>query len=140
MNLRRREFLRTVGIATAWSTTAKAKPARSANNIVRVGVIGTGVRGKYLIGNLPESVRVTAICDCAPLRTASTLEPTGPFAAVLQQFKERDAPSVRSIRITVVCSIAKSSMPSSLPRRTTITRCLRCSLCKPAWMCISRSH
>lgn len=91
MKLRRREFLRTVGIATAWSTTAKAEPARSANNIVRVGVIGTGVRGKYLIGNLPESVRVTAICDCATSRTASTLEPQGPFMSVLQQFKDRDA-------------------------------------------------
>ncbi len=91
MKLPRREFLRTVGIATAWSMTAKAEPARSANNIVRVGVIGTGVRGKYLIGNLPECVRVTAICDCATLRTDSTLEPTGPFATVLQQFKERDA-------------------------------------------------
>ncbi len=91
MKLPRREFLRTVGIATACSVSAKAEPARSANNIMCVGVIGTGVRGKYLIGNLPESVRVTAICDCAPLRTASTLEPTGPFVAVLQQFKERDA-------------------------------------------------
>ncbi len=91
MKLSRRVFLKTAGMATAWSTTARAEPARSASNIVRVGMIGTGVRGKYLIGNLPDSARVTAICDCATLRTDSTLEPTGPFAKVLQQFKDRDA-------------------------------------------------
>ncbi len=119
MKLPRREFLRTVGIATAWSMTAKAEPARSANNIVRVvGVIGTGVRGKYLIGNLPECVRVTAICDCATLRTDSTLEPTGPFATVLQQFKERDAAHCAVYQDYRRLSIARSSTPSSLPRRT----------------------
>jgi predicted dehydrogenase len=91
MNFSRRDFLASVGIATAWSTTAKAEPARSASNIVRVGVIGVGVRGKNLIGNLPESVRVTAICDCATMRIGSTLEPQGSLAPVLQRFKERDA-------------------------------------------------
>lgn len=91
MKRSRREFLRTIGIATASLTTTHIEPARSANNILRVGVIGTGVRGKYLIGNLPESVRVMAICDCAPSRMASTLEPKGAFSSVLQQFKERDA-------------------------------------------------
>jgi predicted dehydrogenase len=90
MKLPRRKFLSTVGLMTAGATMAQAEPARSASNIVRVAVIGTGVRGKYLIGNLPASVRVTAICDCATLRTSSTLEPQGPFAAVLQQFKNRD--------------------------------------------------
>jgi predicted dehydrogenase len=69
---------------------AKANPV-GANDRVRVGVIGTGVRGKYLIGNLPESAVVTAICDCATMRIASTLEPQGPFAPVLQRFKDRDA-------------------------------------------------
>lgn len=91
MKLSRREFLGAVGIATASSAMTKAEPARSASNIVRVGVIGTGVRGKYLIGNLPDSVRVTAICDCATIRMESTLTPKGAFASVLQQFKERDA-------------------------------------------------
>lgn len=91
MTVSRREFLGAVGIGTAWSTTAKAEPARSASNIVRVGVIGTGVRGKHLIGNLPETVRVTSICDCATLRIGSTLEPKGKFASVLQRFQESDA-------------------------------------------------
>lgn len=91
MKRTRRQLLQAIGIATAWSTASQIEPARSASNILRIGVIGTGVRGKYLIGNLPESVRVTAICDCAPSRIASVLEPQGAFASVLQQFKERDA-------------------------------------------------
>lgn len=91
MKLSRREFLGAIGIATASSTMTKAEPARSASNIVRVGVIGTGVRGKYLIGNLPDSVRVTAICDCAKIRRESTLALKGTFASVLQRFKEQDA-------------------------------------------------
>jgi len=71
--------------------TTKAEPARSANNNVRVGVIGTGVRGKYLIGNLPPSVTVGAICDCASLRIASVLEPKGEFSNVLAHFKQTGA-------------------------------------------------
>ena len=91
MTFSRREFLRAVGIATAWTITAKAESERSANNIVRVGVIGTGVRGKYLIGNLPPSVTVGAICDCASLRIASVMEPQGEFAKVLAHFTQADA-------------------------------------------------
>ncbi|MHC2065859.1 Gfo/Idh/MocA family protein [Bremerella sp. T1] len=55
---------------------------------LRVGVIGTGVRGKYLIGNLPSSVRVTAICDCAYSRMDETLHPQNEFIEVLDVFKE----------------------------------------------------
>lgn len=73
MTFSRREFLGAVGLGTAWSVTAKAEPERSANNIVRIGVIGTGVRGKYLIGNLPPLVTVGAICDCASVRIASVV-------------------------------------------------------------------
>lgn len=67
-----------------------------ANERLNVGVIGTGVRGKYLIGNLPDSVRVTAVCDCAEFRMAETLRPTGIFAEVLQDFRQRDADSCRT--------------------------------------------
>lgn len=91
MTLSRREFLGAAGIATAWAMTTKAESERSANNIVRVGVIGTGVRGKYLIGNLPPSVTVGAICDCASLRIASVMEPKGDFTKVLAQFTQADA-------------------------------------------------
>ena len=86
MNLSRRDFLGAVGIATAHSAIAIAEPARSASNNVRVGVIGTGVRGKYLIGNLPPSVTVGAICDCSTMRIASVMEPKGEFSKVLDHF------------------------------------------------------
>jgi predicted dehydrogenase len=65
--------------------------ADSPNERLRVGVIGTGVRGKYLIGNLPPSVTVGAICDCALLRIASVMEPQGEFAKVLAHFTQADA-------------------------------------------------
>ena len=91
MNVSRREFLQAASVAAAWPTISHAEATRSASNIVRVGVIGTGVRGKYLIGNLPKSTRVTAICDCATSRMAGTLEPKGQFAPVLQSFRDRDA-------------------------------------------------
>ena len=91
MNVSRREFLGAAGLAAVAHVTASAEPARSPVETVRVGVIGTGVRGKYLIGNLPESARVTAICDCATSRMAGTIEPKGDFAAVLQSFRDNDA-------------------------------------------------
>lgn len=91
MMFSRREFLGAVGLATAWTMTAKADSERSANNIVRIGVIGTGVRGKYFIGNLPSSVTVGAICDCASLRIASVMEPKGEFAKALTHFTQADA-------------------------------------------------
>jgi predicted dehydrogenase len=53
---------------------------------LRVGVIGTGVRGKYLIGNLPESASVVSICDCAGSRMAETLEPKKEFVEILSAF------------------------------------------------------
>ena len=69
---------------------ARANPV-GANDRVRVGVIGIGARGKYLIGNLPDSVQVTAICDCATSRMVSALKPTGTFLSVLQRFRDTDA-------------------------------------------------
>ena len=65
--------------------------ARGSNDRIRVGVIGTGVRGKSLIGDLPKSARVTAICDCATSRMVDTLEPRKPFAKTLASFRETDA-------------------------------------------------
>jgi len=69
---------------------ASTDPIR-ANERVHVGVMGMGARGKTHIGNLPPSVRVAAICDCATSRMADTLEPKGPFAALLSQFRETAA-------------------------------------------------
>jgi hypothetical protein len=63
----------------------------SANERIRIGVIGLGVRGKYLIGNLPEAARVAAICDCADWKMTETLRPKRRFAEILARFRERDA-------------------------------------------------
>ena len=62
-----------------------------ANNRIRVGVIGVGVRGKYLIGNLPNTARVEAVCDCATSRIEDTLKPRGEFASVLAEFQSEQA-------------------------------------------------
>lgn len=91
MTCSRREFVKAVGIGAAWTMEAKAEPARSANNVVRIGVIGTGVRGKYLIGNLPPWATVGAICDCASLRIASVMKPQGEFSKVLARFTQVDS-------------------------------------------------
>lgn len=74
--------------AHGWSSMMRGE---SPSDRIRVGVIGTGVRGKYLIGNLPETARVTAICDCATSRMADTLEPKNEFTEVLARFRENEA-------------------------------------------------
>lgn len=96
-SLTRREALRCGAAALGtfgFASTTRLVYGNSigANERIRVGVIGTGVRGKYLIGNLPTSARVTAICDCATSRMADTLEPKAKrFVDVLSDFCERDA-------------------------------------------------
>lgn len=79
----------------AFGTAMRSRSADAhtlgANERVRVGVIGTGVRGKYLIGNLPESATVVSICDCAMSRMAETLKPQKQFAKVLATFRETQA-------------------------------------------------
>lgn len=99
----RRQFAAQIGGAAAGLTAMGWTPlirGASANDAVRVGVPGTGVRGKYLIGNLPKTARVTAICDCATSRMADTLEPKSRFTGVLASFCERELGGVRHIRIT----------------------------------------
>ncbi len=86
----RRTFLQTTTAMSAlgWSSLLRGE---SPSSRIHVGVIGTGVRGKYLIGNLPETARVTAICDCATSRMADTLEPKKEFAQVLASFRDSGA-------------------------------------------------
>ena len=94
---RRDAFHRSVVTAAAFGigATTALRAGRAdeaiADNRVRVGVIGTGFRGKYLIGNLPESARVTAICDCSKKQIAETMKPNKQFAPVLQTFRDTDA-------------------------------------------------
>lgn len=95
-SLTRRRFLQAAGAAFAGQTFWHSLPSfaaadNSVNAQLRVAVIGMGFRGKYLIGNLPPSVRVTAICDCAESRMLQTLEPRGEFREVLNRFASSDA-------------------------------------------------
>lgn len=97
--LTRRQFARTSGGAAAvsLSTLSWSSLAHGGSPLtqLRVGVIGTGVRGKYLIGNLPPKTRVVAICDCAQSRMAETIQPRGKFVEVLESFKNTDARNCR---------------------------------------------
>lgn len=90
----RRQFITTGTTLTAlgWASLVRGD---SPMQQLRIGVIGTGVRGKYLIGNLPPSVRVVAICDSAKSHMADTITPTETFAEVLDSFKNGDAKSCR---------------------------------------------
>jgi len=93
LNSSRRDFLKQSAAFTGltvigWQSLARGE---SPSETIRIGVIGTGVRGKYLIGNLPEQTRVVAICDFATSRMAETLEPQKPFAEVLSAFHESEA-------------------------------------------------
>ena len=62
-----------------------------ANERLRVGVIGTGVRGKYLIANMPEAARVVALCDCSLENVANTREPEGELKEPLAKFAAGEA-------------------------------------------------
>ncbi|MCH5372597.1 MAG: Gfo/Idh/MocA family oxidoreductase [Planctomycetes bacterium] len=97
----RRRFLRRTAAAglSAWAMPAfiprrvLSAPGRpGANDRVHLGVIGTGIRGKYLIGSLPGESRVVAICDSYLPRVADTLKPTGRDDESLAAFRESDAP------------------------------------------------
>lgn len=64
-----------------------------ANDRIHVGIIGTGIRGKYLIGDMPGDGRLVAICDCYLPRVHEALKPSSSsaYATVLETFVERDA-------------------------------------------------
>ena len=96
--LSRREALRG-GVAAigsflssgSWvAQSVHANPIGS-NERIRLAVIGTGVRGKHLIGNLPDDVQVVAICDCATSRMAEVVESDKQYGELLDSFRKRDA-------------------------------------------------
>ncbi len=87
---------RTFCKAVAGSSIPYLVPAglvAGANDQIRVGLIGCGVRGKYLIANLPETARVVSLCDCSLDNVANTRHPVGSFTAPLARFAEGDAQS-----------------------------------------------
>lgn len=95
-NKSRRSFLK---IATAAFAAPYVVPRHilggngfvSANDRVQVALIGCGVRGKYLCGNLPPEGRIVALCDFAPQAIESVLQPAKEFVEPLASFVEQDA-------------------------------------------------
>jgi len=88
-------FNRRTMIKAAAAICATAPLARSrvlgANGQLRVGVIGTGVRGKYLIANMPEVARVVSLCDCSLANVEDTRNPEGRMKEPLAKFSSGDA-------------------------------------------------
>ncbi|ULC59330.1 Gfo/Idh/MocA family oxidoreductase [Flaviramulus sp. BrNp1-15] len=73
--MKRREFITkgglvTAGIITTSSTLGALSKRFSSNNIVNIGIIGTGSRGSGLISvlNKIEGINVSAICDILPFQ------------------------------------------------------------------------
>lgn len=63
------------------------------NDRIEIGLIGVGVRGKYLLANLPESVQVTALCDFSDEQVDSALRPQGGFEKILADFATHQGPA-----------------------------------------------
>jgi predicted dehydrogenase len=91
-NRSRRDVLKSTGAAVlspllTTAVFAAGKPTQR----LRVGVIGIGVRGKFLIANLPTELQVTALCDCSLDQIDTAIKPTGRFAGILAEFSATDA-------------------------------------------------
>lgn len=65
--------------------------ATAANDRIHIGVIGTGIRGKYLIANMSPPGRVVSLCDCSLRRIDETRSPAGQYAKPLAAFAASDA-------------------------------------------------
>lgn len=89
MTTRRQFLVQGLTVAAATTIPARAK-ARLNLERLRVGLIGCGARGKYLIGNLPDTVHVVALCDCYLQRVEQTQRPESDFSDVLAKFAEGD--------------------------------------------------
>ncbi len=66
----RRAFMHATGFVVGVGVLGANAPVAGANNRIRVGIIGTGIRGQQLIGFLTESpsFEIVACCDTLPLR------------------------------------------------------------------------
>ncbi len=88
----RRTALKGAVAAAPWLlfSSSAAKGFVDDGDRINVGVIGIGMRGKYLIANLPESLRVTALCDCSLDQIDTARNPQGRFAESLHSFASGD--------------------------------------------------
>ena len=93
-SIHRRDIIKSASIAVPYfvSSTVFAGPDRvAASDRIETAVIGVGVRGKYLISNLPKAFRVTALCDCSRQQIDSARKPEGIFRGLLGEFVSGDA-------------------------------------------------
>ena len=110
-----------------------------AGDRILVGVIGTGVRGKHLIGNLPEAARVVAICDCYRRRISDTLKPAGKYAPLLARFAERDGPQCATYQ-DYRQMIGQAKLDAVAIAAPIITTCWRpCWPARRDWTCTRKS-
>ena len=63
----------------------------SPNDRLRLGLIGCGMRGKYLTSNLPPDAQIVSLCDCSLSQIDTVRNPTGDFRKLLAGFVENDA-------------------------------------------------
>jgi predicted dehydrogenase len=79
--MHRRDFIKT----SAWAGMSAASASRvmGANDRIRLGIIGTGGRGSYLMGeaNRSNGIEWVAVCDAWDLRREEALEHAGPDVA-----------------------------------------------------------
>ena len=98
-HLTRRELLRNSLVAAApliipvHVLGSESSPA--ANDRIHIGLIGAGIRGRQLIGDMPADGRIVAISDCFLPRIQRILKPeTGlDMPAAFGEFVDRDASS-----------------------------------------------
>lgn len=93
----RGRFLQSVSIASAPllipSRVFGDRNTPGANDRIHIGVIGAGMRGRQLIGDMPTEGTVVALCDCFAPRMQRVIkpDPTSDLAARLQNFTKGDS-------------------------------------------------
>ena len=95
---RRRLLAATAAGLAAPRSLSSGSSAASTDSRLRVGLIGCGVRGRYLIASLPPAARIAAVCDCATSRMTETLRPTGEWAGLLGDWAAADGASARTFQ------------------------------------------
>ena len=85
----RRDFLKATAVL---STAASANRVLGANNVIRIGVIGTGGRGQYLMRTLnqiaPGEFEFVAVCDIYDVRRAQAAKIAGGKAEQYVEYKQ----------------------------------------------------
>ena len=98
--LPRRDFLKSaaMGMTAPWiipNHVLGKSGQTGANDRIEIGLIGVGMRGKYLLANLPQSARVTALCDFSLSQIETARKPTERFTELLKPFAENEGKSCK---------------------------------------------